>query len=451
MDAPDIEKQIGINVYATASAGLGGVIRRKSEDFVVEEVLTSGERASVSPEVRFLNLGRYLVCVLIKRNWDTLLAVKAVAQQLGVNVERVAFAGIKDTRALTAQHISLYGVRPEEVVSHVRIRDVKVVPVWYGNVKISELLFGNHFNILVSSIPFKEYEVTKRANIVREEILALRGVPNFFGHQRFGTVRPVTHLVGKAIAHGDLKEAALIFLGRSSKYEKAKLREIRDKLLETKNFKEALIAFPRRFHYERLMLRHLVIRPNDFSGAFRQLPIRLRVLFVQAYQSFLFNEFLSERIRREVELNSVGVGDFVVFFDEHGLPSVKGELATLGNLAELNDSVVKGKACVAIPLVGFRQSLSEGIQGEIERSVLAREGVGQVNFVSSRMPEVSVPGRLRAVLTPLINFSADGPTIDSVDSSQSQLWLQFTLRKSSYATVALREFMKPKNPVEAGF
>lgn len=450
MDVPDVDKKIGISVYATESAGFWGVIRRKPEDFVVEEILTSGERASVLPEVRLSGLGRYLVCVLIKRNWDTLLAVKAVAQHLGVSVERVAFAGIKDTRALTAQHISLYGIRPEEV-AHVRIRDVKVVPVWYGSVKISELLFGNRFTISIGSIPFKQDEVAKRANSVQEELFALGGVPNFFGHQRFGTVRPITHLVGKAIVHGDLEEAVMIFLGRSSEYEKAKLKEIRDKLLETKNFEDALVALPRRFLYERLMLRHLVVRPKDFLGAFRRLPLRLRVLFVQAYQSFLFNEFLSERIKRGIELSRVSVGDFVVLFDEHGLPSVKGELASVGNLEELNDSVVKGRACVAVPLVGFRQSLSGGVQGEIEQSVLAREDADGVNFESSIMPEVSVPGGLRAVLTPLIDFSLDEPVADSVDSSQSQLRLRFTLRKSSYATVVLREFMKPKNPVEAGF
>ena len=450
MEVSDVEKSIGISAYATKSAGFGGVIRRKPEDFVVEEILTSGERASITPEAQFSGLGRYLVCVLIKRNWDTLLAVKAVAQQLGLSVERVAFAGIKDTKALTAQHISLYGARPEEV-ARIRIRGIKVVPVRYGNEKVSELLFGNRFAILVSSIPAEEDEVEKEVNSAKEELLALGGVLNFFGHQRFGTVRPVTHLVGKAIVKGDLEEAALVFLARSSVYEKLLVREIRDKLLETRNFEEAFAAFPRRFCYERLMLRHLVAYPNDFLGAFRRLPLRLRVLFVQAYQSFLFNRFLSERIKCGLGLNSVCVGDFAAALDEHGLPSVKGELATAENLAEFDVSVAKGLACVAVPLVGFRQSLSEGVEGEIERSILERESVSPENFESSKMPEVSVPGGLRAVLTPLIDFTADKPAEDATNSSHSQLRLRFSLRKSSYATIALREFMKPQNPVEAGF
>jgi len=450
LEVPEVEEKIGIGVYATKSAGFGGVIRRKPEGFVVEEILTSGERASVAPEVRLSRLGRYLVCVLVKRDWDTLLAVKAVAGQLGVSVERVAFAGIKDTRALTAQHISLYGVRPEEVAS-VRIRGVRVVPVRYGNEKVSELLFGNRFTILISLIPAKEDEVEKGLNSTKEELLALGGAPNFFGHQRFGTVRPVTHLVGKAIVKGDLEGAVLVFLARSSVYEKPKLREVRDKLFETRNFEEALAGFPRRFSYERLMLKHLVGYPKDFLGAFRRLPLRLRVLFVQAYQSFLFNRSLSERIKRGVSLSEICVGDFVVALDEHGLPMMNGEVAEAGNVSSLNQAIADGKACVAVPLVGFRQSLSEGVEGEIERSVLASDGVSPENFESSLMPEVSVPGGLRAVLTPLIDFTADKPVEDAVDSSHSQLRLQFALRKSSYATVVLREFMKPQNPVEAGF
>jgi tRNA pseudouridine13 synthase len=450
LDVPEVEKRIGITVYATSSAGFGGVIRRKPDDFVVEEILTSGERASVVPEVQFSRLGRYLVCVLIKRNWDTLLAVKAIAGQLGVSVERVAFAGIKDTRALTAQHISLYGVRPEEV-ARIRISSVRVVPVRYGNEKICELLFGNRFSILVSSISGAQDEVEKVINSIREELLALGGVPNFFGHQRFGTVRPVTHLVGKAIVKGDLEEAAMVFLARSGEFEKPMLREIRDKLFEAQDFGEALAVFPRRFHYERLMLKHLVGYPGDFLGAFRRLPLRLRVLFVQAYQSFLFNMFLSERIHQSKDWCRVNVGDYVVSLDEHGLPMKNGEVAVFENISGLNDAVVDGKACIAVPLVGFRQCLSGGVEGEIERSVLESEGASPEDFVCSKMREVGVPGGLRTVLTPLIDFCVDKPVVDAVDSSHSQLRLGFSLRKSSYATVVLREFMKPQNPIEAGF
>ena len=39
LSVPEIEKLLGIEVYATKTAGIGGVIRESVEDFVVEEVL----------------------------------------------------------------------------------------------------------------------------------------------------------------------------------------------------------------------------------------------------------------------------------------------------------------------------------------------------------------------------------------------------------------------------
>lgn len=451
MNVPEIEKKIGINVYATKTAGFEGVIRREPEDFVVEEILINGAKASVVPVESPLRMDRYLVCVLVKRNWDTLLAVRAIAQQLRVNHERIAIAGIKDTKAVTAQHISLYGIRPEEI-SRTRIKNARVYPVHYAEEKISaKLLFGNQFTIIIHSIPLEKSKVEKLVSATKDELSVLGGAPNFFGHQRFGTVRPVTHLVGKAIVEGDLEEAAFIFLAYSSECEHPAARETREKLKETKDFKEAFKGFPTRFKYERFMLKHLVSYPNDFLGAFRKLPLKLRELFVQAYQSFLFNQILSERIGQGIRLNEVHVGDYVAAFEEHGLPSENGEAATAETLSELNKAVGEGRACVAIPLIGFKQPLSSGGQGEIEQKILEEENVKPENFKSSAMHEVSATGGLRAVLTPLIEFAADKPIEDTSSLSKCKLRLRFALHKGSYATVPLREFMKPQNPIEAGF
>jgi tRNA pseudouridine13 synthase len=451
LDVPEIDRKLGMTVYATKTAGIGGVIRREVEDFVVEEILTDGARASVNPAEQPSRLGRHLFCVVVKRDWDTLLAIRALAHQLKVSPERISFAGIKDTRAVTAQHISLYGVRPE-VISRVKIKNMRVYPVRYADEKVSvKLLFGNQFTIAVRSISLETDKVKEIVNGIREEISALGGVPNFFGHQRFGTVRPITHLVGKAIAKGDLEEAAFVFLACSSKYESTLVRAARERLGGTRDFVEALRGFPVHFKYERLMLEHLVSFPNDFLGAFRRLPLKLRELFVQAYQSFLFNLFLSERMRRGIMLNRVYVGDYVVVLDEHGLPARIGEEVTAETFPELDRMVEEGRACVAIPLVGFKQSLSGGAQGEIEQGILEKEGTKPEDFKLSAMPEISAPGGLRAVLTPLIDFVVDEPVEDALDPCKFALRLRFVLRKGCYATVPLREFMKPENPVEAGF
>ena len=88
MPVSPLDKQLGIEVYATKSLGVGGAIREAVEDFVVEEVLVDGSKANVNGSVPDKVLGssaqrqRFLLCVLVKRNWDTFIAIKNVAKQL---------------------------------------------------------------------------------------------------------------------------------------------------------------------------------------------------------------------------------------------------------------------------------------------------------------------------------------------------------------------------------
>ena len=46
LSVPEIDKLLGIEVYATKTAGVGGAIRESVEDFVVEEVLVDGSKAT---------------------------------------------------------------------------------------------------------------------------------------------------------------------------------------------------------------------------------------------------------------------------------------------------------------------------------------------------------------------------------------------------------------------
>ena len=153
-----------------------------------------------------------------------------------------------------------------------------------------------------------------------KELEAIGGIPNFFGHQRFGTTRPITHLVGKAIVQGDFEEAAMLFLAKPSVHEHPASRQARQELQTTGNFKQAQENFPKQLRFERIMLNHLADNPGDFVGAFQSLPVKLQALFVQAHQSYLFNRFLSERVKHGLPLNEAVDGDYVVGVERSGLP-----------------------------------------------------------------------------------------------------------------------------------
>jgi tRNA pseudouridine13 synthase len=224
---------------------------------------------------------------------------------------------------------------------------------------------------------------------------------------------------------GRWEEAALAFLAESSEYEHPESRQARQQLWKTRDFSEALNYFPSQLKYERAMLNHLSRQPKEFVNAFRKLPRKLCELFVQAYQSYLFNKFLSQRMKLGVPINQPQTGDFLLKINK--------------------------KEHVALPLIGFKQSFSSGAQGEIERKILEEEKLMPQHFRVALMPEISAAGGLRIILLRIEDLSIGEPRTDSANPSKRMMRLAFVLRKGSYATVVLREFMKPRNPVDAGF
>jgi tRNA pseudouridine13 synthase len=454
---PKIDKLLGMRVYATDTPGIGGVIRQSIDDFLVEEVLVDGSKAAIEKAVTVPALGasaskqRYLLCVLVKRNWDTFVAIKNVAEQLGINQKQIQVAGIKDAKAVTAQHVTIENAAMEDV-SRINIKDIEVRPIGYFRDELSAYyLLGNDFKIRIPGVKHAKSEIEKRIAETMAKVDTFGGIPNFFGHQRFGTTRPITHLVGKAIVAGGFEEAAMLFLGQPSAHEHPSSRRARELFRLKRDFKQALEVFPKQLRFERLMLSRLVEKPDDFVGAFKRLPIRLQELLVQAYQSFLFNLFLSERIRSGLSLDRVEVGDYVVSVERSGLPMRIGKTASADNLAEFNERIKAGRMRVALPLVGYKQGLSQGVMGEIEKRILEAESVTAINFEVEAVPEMSGRGELRAIVSPVKGFKAQHITSTVEDSTEHEVELGFTLLRGSYATMVLREIMKPHNPIAAGF
>ena len=447
MNPPELEVSLGIEVYVTKTPGIGGKIRLIPEDFKVEEILTDGSEARLQLETagapKISEWGRYLLCILKKNNKDNLIAVRRIAESLRISPDRVRIAGIKDARALTAQHITIAAVTPEKA-SKINIRGITVKPVRFVDEELGAyLLYGNKFHIIIRAIDLDKSAVKGRIESIRGELDELGGMPNYFGHQRFGTIRPITHRVGYHIMKKDFEKAAMVFLSQTSDFEQPSVGEARQCLDQTRDFKVALRRFPRRLLYERLMLRHLAKYSRDFLGALHRLPAKLLKLFVQACQSYLFNRFLSERIRKEIPLNKPQFGDYVIELDEFGLPTREFFKATKENLPKIKGKIDMGKASIAMPLIGHKQALSGGIQGRIEETILREKNIRPEDFHIPQMPKTSSPGSLRLVLAPMIDLQVRDPLRDQLNPNRIMIELGFTLRRGSYATILLREFMKP--------
>jgi len=419
--ATDQDRALGMDYYVTDTPGCGGVIRTSPEDFQVEEVYE---------DLRYEG-GRYLVLEVEKRDWDTHHLIREMSRQLCISQKRFGWAGTKDKRAVTCQRISIINLEEAEL-NKITLPDLKMRVLGRTNrgVGLGDLL-GNRFRITLRELTCPEPKA--RLDSITEELKAKSGVPNYFGVQRFGDTRPVTHKVGEALVRGDIEEAVFIYLAMAFPGELERTRRARAQLWESRDIPAALKSFPEYLHYELAMLNYLAEHPGDFSHAFQVLSVNLRRLFVHAYQSYLFNKILSRRLAAGLPLDRTVAGD-VVCFAQGGLPDTNRlQAVTSENLEAVNRLTGRGRAFVTLPLIGFETALAEGAEGEIERSVLGDENVRPEDFRIGANPDLGSRGARR---TALLQVS---PKI-KVKGRCAEL--EFFLPKGSYATVILREYTK---------
>jgi tRNA pseudouridine13 synthase len=419
---PPEEQALGLRSYLSSTPGIGGRLRAEAEDFQVVETgqgPPAGEGPFAAARVRL-------------RNWETNRFAMQAAKALGIPREHVAFAGMKDKRAVTEQWFTFRA--PLEAVARLgSLQDVQVLEAYQARKSsFTGAHAGNRFIIRVR-------ESTRDAAAVagaQAAIEANGGVPNFFGPQRFGGhFRAITHLVGRAIVEGDLEEAARLYLGHPMPGEQEEAQRARAVYEQTRDPAAALAAFPPQLDPERDMLRRLVKRPGDWRHALAAHPHNLLLLFVHAHQSYLFNEILSARIAAGLGLRTAHVGDRVIGMDEDGLRS---HLVTAANQARVQRELDRGRATLTAPLPGLSVPLAEGLPGEVEQEVLDAHGVDLADFRCRELPEVASEGRRRGILLPVSGLRVDWAPGEGGEDPV----FAFALGKGSYATVVLREFMK---------
>ena len=431
MEVPKIEKMIGISLYSTDIEGLGGQLRQEVEDFVVREITNREEGKE----------GKYLILEITKRDWDMHHLTRTLAKVLRISQKRIGVAGTKDKRALTTQKISIFDIDAPKVENiHLKDIELKVLGRSRKSIELGDL-WGNDFVITIRDIASSPEEAKKLLDKTTSEILAQSGVPNFFGIQRFGSTRPVTQLVGKAIVEGDFEKAALLYIAEPFPDEPDDTKKARQFVKETRDFKEGLKIYPLRLGHERAMMNHLIANPNDFAGSFLVLPKNLYKMFVHGYQSYIYNIILCRRIENGLLLNQAVEGDIVCFKNDAGLPdSSKTEQVTADTVAAVNRLIKRNRAFITAPLPGYNTEFASGIPGEIEQEVLQELSVSLEGFNIEEIPEMSSKGTRREVLLQAEpKYEVAG---DELNPEKSKAVLEFMLPKGSYATTVLREYMK---------
>ncbi|EQD47682.1 tRNA pseudouridine synthase D, partial [mine drainage metagenome] len=200
--------------------------------------------------------------------------------------------------------------------------------------------------------------------------------------------------------HGDCERAVEIYLMENDAESSTPGSVARRAYAEHRDPARALREFPPAYRFERILLERLA-RGYPADRALRGLSRELRLLFVHAYQSLLFNGWVSERVARGLPLDRPVEGDHLLRVGRDGtLVSHPGVPVGPDNLAEARRWVEEGGARVAGPLVGYATPPSRGVPGEILEKILGREGVTRESFRVFSAPEVASAGAFRPVLVP---------------------------------------------------
>ncbi|MDL5361687.1 tRNA pseudouridine(13) synthase TruD [Halalkalicoccus sp. NIPERK01] len=431
LPAHPVEREVGMEFYASSSDGIDGRIRERDEDFRVREI----EDFDTQPVDADPDDYPHLVLRATLRGWDTNDFARRLSDAMGASRERVSWAGTKDKRAVTTQLFSVMKADPD-ALPEIRDAEIEVVGRAGRSIEFGDLA-GNAFEIRVRDADPGGVEAI--TGELREFGGASIGVPNYFGQQRFGSRRPVTHRVGIAVARGDWRGAVVEYLGNPRDAEPDDTRAARGYVDDTGDWQGALERFPRKLGFERSMLHRLVEDgaqdEEDFRAALEAVPTNLQRLFVNAAQSYLFNRIVSERLDRGLPFDRAVAGDVVCFADADApegftRPDMgRTQRVTEKRVETVNRHGERGRAFVTAPLVGTATELGEGEPGEIERDVLSREGIEPADF---DLPgEFGSTGTRRAILvTTDLAIGRDPLTFD------------FSLPSGSYATVLLREYLK---------
>lgn len=327
-------------------------IKQTPEDFIVEEII----KLKTSKE------GNYAYAKIKKINLNTLDVVNIIQNRLSVPRKFISFAGSKDKNAITTQYFSIQNAKKEKI-NQLKHPNLKIEFVGYGKKPISlGTLEANKFTITLNFKPktmkTKGFQCAKNSD---EFFSTIKSMPNYFGEQRFSKNNVE---IGKSIIKKDFKKAAELINNQ-------------------------ILAF------------HLKEKPNDFIGAIKTLDKRLISLYINAYQSYLWNKAASEYLKLMLKKSEYKEHESLIFPRK----SIKN---------------------IQIPLISFDTEFKNKEIKAIYEKLLKQEKIELHDFITKQFPDQLPITTLRDLIIKVRDFKYKNNK------------LTFTLPKGSYATILIK-------------
>ena len=401
--------------YLTAGAGIGGTIKTRPEDFLVEEV----------PLYDPCGTGEHLYLGIQKTGVSHMELISHLRRHFDVPRRAIGFAGMKDKAAVTQQTISIYlpeGRWMPGPVQHERI-DVLWTSRHTNKIRLGHLA-GNRFSIRIRDVDPVKVTVIP-AMLARLHDVCL---PNYFGPQRFG-YRRNNHLLGLLLLRQDFDGMAAELLGSTgSAFPEYQLQ--RRELFDEGRF-EAAAAMWTPADRNELTVCKAFAGGRSGGSAVRAVGRTALTFWISALQSAVFNRVLDRRLLDET-LDHLVEGDLAWKHDNGAVFRV-----TAAELSrpELSQRVAARDVSPSGPLWGAGMTSAEGAVGVIERDALHSLGVSCDELESGL---VRFKGARRPLRVPVHNAVTDA----GADEHGPYIRVAFDLPPGAYATVLLREIMK---------
>ncbi|XP_054843753.1 pseudouridylate synthase PUS7L [Eublepharis macularius] len=397
----------------------------------------------------------YTAFTLRKENLETLEAIGYLSSELGVLSSDFSYAGIKDKKAITYQAMVVKKVTPKRLKELGRSIEKKGICVANVHSASQPLrlgqLQGNHFDIIVRNVKQHSNDCSTSLNeriCEAIENVKKNGFINYYGPQRFGQGQNIqTDQIGLALLNDELIKAVRLFLTPEDTDDL--VNKAKKYFLQTEDAKGTLAMLPDFKVREKMLLRALNRYGINQEGCCRgwlSIPHSMRIFYVHAYCSKIWNEAASFRIKTYG--TRVVNGDLIFAEESAANSSLNDKVHVVTSAEEMADKYTINQ--VILPMVGYSIRYPNNKVGEWYRERLASDGLQACKF---RLPtlQLNVPGCYRHILKYPHNLSYSflndnvnetGTGDSSLEDSVTSLSMSFWLDPSCYATVCLGEIMK---------
>ena len=426
---PSFADPVGLGDAHYVTRGMppvAGVLKQHDEDFLVDE----------QPLYQPSGEGEHIYLLVEKRGLSTSEMVRIIAKHFRVRESDVGFAGMKDKHAITRQVVSVH--TPGKTDVDFPMLDHPRVSILWTDLHANKLRVGhlraNRFSVrLRDADPLGVVTVKK----VLDE-LARTGVPNYYGEQRFGA-RLNNHELGRLLLRREYQRLLDVFLGPDNLVDHFSDAEARALYAEG-DYKGALARTHDGMRNAHAALRALA-KGEDAESAVFHVPRLQRRFWISAFQSWLFNRFVADRLASGA-LDALNDGDVACRVPSGRPFLIDRETAENPDTRKRLDEF---EISCAGPMFGARMLPSAHAMASYESALLAQTGVTIDDIAEFDDEQGGASGTRRAIRVPLTDPEVEG----GVDEHGGYIRVAFELPPGSFATVVVREITKAHPMPEA--